>query len=745
MAFTSSARTRSNGSDMKVVRAGSFRKPFQSGSNRLLRASVNSNGSRKTMRQRPGASKTLTRKRTKEAARSVKGTPGTKGRVQRDAKIVCKRCQSIDFARIFALRAAEIPPGGFPVVNLGTRLNELTSCLMCKFLSSMRYMSADATSTYHLRAYSFFRLNETIEYGMMPRWIKDHDSICLAVVPGGPEPNHKTDVKSVKKHCSSAGYILQTRTEAADGEAFGGRLLCASVDYPTVRSWISYCQEHHSDSCSESGQLVAGLRLIDCERGTIVEAELSHTYAALSYVWGSQERTASIVGCGSATTAGALPAVLPKVIEDAIVVTKAIGLQYLWVDQYCIDQTNSAEKHFQIKRMDSIYERAQITFLAAAGPDQTYGLPGVSSRLRTPQRNASVGTTTLSSTFTHPWHAMRASTWSTRGWTYQEAVLSRRRLVFTDEQTYFECNNMNCCESLWTSLDILHKRNKTSFYHFMRSGFFAGSATHLQFRSFDGHFADGDTDLSRYYAHMKNYTGRKLAFESDSIDAFSGIIQYIAKTSSIRQLWGVPFIFQGRQMSSFCRSLCWYHHEGTVKRRIGFPSWSWVGWEGAIDMPCDYENVAYDLDNVYEDKVVRFEARLGDVSVATETGETLSLEKDDWLEEHFHSEDGCSFSTILVTAWSIRPDDFYLRGGEVHVRSCGATWALSTQTIGTSLMVGLKSRSIVCILVGEYLGQQFYVVLKREKTHSSRMGMMSLAERSLRRMDLQEVEEFLIR
>jgi hypothetical protein len=34
----------------------------------------------------------------------------------------------------------------------------------------------------------------------------------------------------------------------------------------------------------------------------------------------------------------------------------------------------------------------------------------------------------------HP-HHIASPKWSTRGWTYQEAVLSRRRLVFTEGQT----------------------------------------------------------------------------------------------------------------------------------------------------------------------------------------------------------------------------------------------------------------------------------------------------------------------
>jgi len=58
-----------------------------------------------------------------------------------------------------------------------------------------------------------------------------------------------------------------------------------------------------------------------------------------------------------------------------------------------------------------------------------------------------------------PHTAIPKTTWSTRAWTLQEAFLSRRRLVFTRDQTYFECASMNCCESLLEERMILHHRN----------------------------------------------------------------------------------------------------------------------------------------------------------------------------------------------------------------------------------------------------------------------------------------------
>ncbi|TEA14095.1 hypothetical protein C8034_v003502 [Colletotrichum sidae] len=176
-------------------------------------------------------------------------------------------------------------------------------------------------------------------------------------------------------------------------------------------------------------------------------------YTALSYVWG--DATSQNVSTTAESSQGrplSSMAELPRVIEDAIALTMAMGLRYLWVDRYCIDQQSSA-KHEQIRQMDSIYESAQLTIVAAAGTDPDYGLPGISRR-RSIQQTAKMGRCTIISTMRHPSLEISFTKWSPRAWKCQEAVVSRRRLVFTDSQVYFECKTMSCHESLsgWRGL-----------------------------------------------------------------------------------------------------------------------------------------------------------------------------------------------------------------------------------------------------------------------------------------------------
>jgi hypothetical protein len=47
----------------------------------------------------------------------------------------------------------------------------------------------------------------------------------------------------------------------------------------------------------------------------------------------------------------------------------------------------------------------------------------------------------------HPAIVIGRSCWASRGWTFKEAILSARRLVFTEYQVYFECQLANHCEA----------------------------------------------------------------------------------------------------------------------------------------------------------------------------------------------------------------------------------------------------------------------------------------------------------
>jgi hypothetical protein len=223
-------------------------------------------------------------------------------------------------------------------------------------------------------------------------------------------------------------------------------------------------------------------------------------------------------------------------ISDAIILTKKLGMKYLWVDQLCIDQLDEVDKLLQINQMDAIYQGAEITIVAAAGTDQNFGLPGIGSKTRRAQPVATVGDFKLISTMAHPHDVIPKLTWSTRGWTYQEGVLSRRRLLLMDDQAYFECNGIYCYESL--SLNIFGQSNLGN--GLLTSGIFSGDYGRLypDIQSSAGY----SPDLRRYFLHVEAFSAKNLSNENDSLRAFLGIAKYFETVENpIHHLWGIPF------------------------------------------------------------------------------------------------------------------------------------------------------------------------------------------------------------
>ncbi|PTD04100.1 hypothetical protein FCULG_00000019 [Fusarium culmorum] len=179
-------------------------------------------------------------------------------------------------------------------------------------------------------------------------------------------------------------------------------------------------------------------------------------------MWGQQKQTGpptppstsqTKLAEGPGTSPGSLDTgsnKFPPTIRDAMAVTKKMGFQYLWVDRYCIpqDESKSKEKADHIKQIDRIYRQAELTMVAAAGQGPEHGLPGIGSTPRIPQPSVQVGKHTLISTMTTPRFMIYSSPWYSRGWTYQEGICSRRRFLFTDEQVFFECQQMSCRETV---------------------------------------------------------------------------------------------------------------------------------------------------------------------------------------------------------------------------------------------------------------------------------------------------------
>ncbi|KAK3490301.1 heterokaryon incompatibility protein-domain-containing protein [Neurospora hispaniola] len=442
-----------------------------------------------------------------------------------------------------------------------------------------------------------------------------------------------------------------TRERAAGGGLRARIIIPHQVNYNIIGEWLSLCRSGHVHCDGDDADVVTipGFQVIDCTTSKILSAvdllangrEAGRVeYVTLSYVWG-QAGEAGFNGPVMRENGLTLPDALPLVISDAIEVVKRLGYRYLWIDRYCIPQNDSPLKHIQIRMMDRIYSCSVLTIIAAAGDGPEYGLPGVSSRHRTEQLSVQV-TEGISLVFYEmPRVSFGTSKWNTRGWTYQEALLSRRRLVFTDGMTYFQCYEMHGDEVLSLPLSGRY----SSFGGKDQDGQ-SDDFDHISFErgqnDFGCIFPRRITDWSNpetAWDRIEQFAQRQLAFDQDTLDAIAGIFErYLSfntwkrtedrisffcglpvipflrgnqitdhlsrtpRTTSMQKLWS-QYILDSAESAAdethanlTCRlvtSLLWYckWNSSDFKsmgmptdreshlRRSGFPSWTWAGWK----------------------------------------------------------------------------------------------------------------------------------------------------------------------
>ncbi|KAH8592055.1 heterokaryon incompatibility protein-domain-containing protein [Bisporella sp. PMI_857] len=124
-----------------------------------------------------------------------------------------------------------------------------------------------------------------------------------------------------------------------------------------------------------------------------------------------------------------------------------LGERYLWVDAFCIIQDNAESKHEDIRYMDQIYSQAYATIVALTGVDANSGLSGIRPGSRRHQEYERVGKSTIFTTPPILPHVLDTSPWMTRGWTFQEKLLSRQCLYFSDEYVYLQCGTIVSSEA----------------------------------------------------------------------------------------------------------------------------------------------------------------------------------------------------------------------------------------------------------------------------------------------------------
>jgi hypothetical protein len=399
-------------------------------------------------------------------------------------------------------------------------------------------------------------------------------------------------------------FHLRVATGTVDQSESGetlryGKILKEKIDLPLGKQWLSACEHHHR--CGplpprgpQLGSQIPNLRVIDLEKHCLHTCTTPGIrYAALSYVWGDyiyarlDNRTIRTYFDEEALAPDRVN--LPQAIIDAMEVTRAVGLQYLWVDALCIKQDDESEKETQIAQMDKIYANAVVTIVAADGKNANSPLKGVSTERQIdqvvsevrPDVNVLIPVPTGKS----------LAPWETRAWTLQEKLLSNRLIVFSGGYMIWHCREVVHFEDMtakdavailgshlgYPLLNFEHRKRKLNSAPFSNSPRH-GTVSVVRSKTFQ-----------QYATLVADYTGRGMTYASDVLRALQGILPTLNRAFSSIQ--GEHEVFRyGLPQPVLDIALLW-QPEGRCARREHcedcrqpyMPSWSWAGWVGKKD------------------------------------------------------------------------------------------------------------------------------------------------------------------
>ncbi|EXF73712.1 hypothetical protein CFIO01_02482 [Colletotrichum fioriniae PJ7] len=349
------------------------------------------------------------------------------------------------------------------------------------------------------------------------------------------------------------------------------RIAPHQADVSLLRRWLDICRTHHGSGCQPSPpdeifSLLENLKFIDLDEEKIVTSARGGVqvteYATLSYVWGGTQPLVltkeNVFKYSSRGSLGPNTPGLPNTVRDAMMLVKALGIKYIWVDALCIPQDDEEEKFRVVPMMDRVYGHSILTICAAASSGSHHGIPGSPSTPRE-ARQPMVQCNGIDLVTTKTVEGLVENTmWNSRAWTFQERMLSKRSMIFVENRVFFQCRHATWSEEVFSEV-------------------LAPSWTLEMIRSPLKSFEKNPVRL--YLECVELFSGRLMTYQGDRLPAFEGMAAILSPPLHATLFYGMPD-------SYFDFALLWEKKISGLRLedlggRSRYPSWSWSGWHGA--------------------------------------------------------------------------------------------------------------------------------------------------------------------
>ncbi|OPB41358.1 hypothetical protein A0O28_0080760 [Trichoderma guizhouense] len=365
--------------------------------------------------------------------------------------------------------------------------------------------------------------------------------------------------------CELFKWLVSLRRDDTHSESYLRAYFAHNSREQMVLDWVDELDDHIDGGTLER-------KLIVCaEKSKFVE------YAALSYCWGGDQPVKLKENLVKPWMKDIPYDQFLQTIKDAIQVTMALDLQYLWIDALCIIQDSNQDKAEQISRMAEIYEQAYITISAAratAVPEgflhDRYVAGEKGFRMPFTCQDGQTSTVIL-------WQGREPDAWEPidqRSWCLQESILSPRVLEYGTHNIRWHCARSRADESkLQSDGWVGHSRTfaQLNMSHPLTSSIdWTGLGESYKF-------------VEVWQTLVSHYTRRGLGWYQDKLLAISAIARKMNKMTDKHYIAGLWTEFLGE-------TLLWHPNHGPDAKEKASrhptyvaPSWSWASFSGEID------------------------------------------------------------------------------------------------------------------------------------------------------------------
>jgi hypothetical protein len=229
--------------------------------------------------------------------------------------------------------------------------------------------------------------------------------------------------------------------------------------FKVLREWLRLCDDKHQ--CHPESNNFLPTRVLDVGTGKDSSPiclscvnpndSISGPYIALSHRWGNPKQHQQF--CTTQSNLDVLKQgikfdALPRTFQDAITVTRQLGIRFLWIDSLCIIQDDPEDWERESKRMEDVFSSAYCTIAATCSTGSGDGfLKRRGDRRHVTMRSDKGFKFFICEAIDDFGLHVEASELNQRGWVLQERALSSRTIHFTEKQSYWECGEGIRCET----------------------------------------------------------------------------------------------------------------------------------------------------------------------------------------------------------------------------------------------------------------------------------------------------------